>query len=132
MLRPEDMTRAVVVGSRDSLDVTIDCLYELGVLHLIDFTEPDEEFKLGEPLGKASTASQRLLKLRSMARSLEIESHKPSRALPVREIEKTVEQALITLDLNTSGKAEAKQKISSLIRDKEAEIRSRTTRDTIA
>jgi V/A-type H+-transporting ATPase subunit I len=124
MLRPEDMTRAVVVGSRDSLDVAIDCLYELGVLHLIDFTEPDEEFKLGEPLGKASTASQRLLKLRSMARSLEIESHKPSRALPVREIEKTVEQALVTLDLNTSGKAEAKQKISSLIREKDAEIRA--------
>jgi len=122
MLRPEEMTRAVVVGSIDSLDATIDCLYELGVLHLIDFTSQDEDFKIGQPLPKASGASQKLLKLRAMIRSLEIEKHKPSDRMPVSDINKRLEQAFVTLDLNTSSKAEARQKIQNLIREKEAEI----------
>ena len=123
MLRPEEMTRAVVVGSIESLDATVECLYELGVLHLIDFTEQDEEFKLGQPLAKASSSSQKLLKLRSMIRTLEIEDHKPKEKLKVSEINKKLEQALVTLDLNTTTKAEARQKIQSLIREKEAEVR---------
>ncbi len=124
MLRPEEMTRAVVVGSIESLDVTIECLYELGVMHLIDFTEQDEEFKIGQPLPNASDASQKLLKLRSMIRALAIDSHKPSAKLDVSEIRKTLDQALVTLDLNTSKKAEARQRIQSLIRDKESEIKA--------
>lgn len=124
MLRPEEMTRAVIVGSIESLDATVECLYELGVLHLIDFTEQDEEFKLGQPLARASGASQKLLKLRSMIRTLEIEGHKPKEKIRVREINSRLEQAMITLDLNTSTKAEARQKIQSLIREKESEIRA--------
>jgi V/A-type H+-transporting ATPase subunit I len=126
MLRPEEMTRAVVVGSIDSLDTSIECLYELGVLHLIDFTEQDEEFKLGQPLPQASTASQKLLKLRSMMRALEIEEHKPQQRLHVRAIETKMEQALVTLDLNTTSKAESRQKIQALLREKEGEIRALT------
>ena|SRR3989339_1392270 len=124
MLRPEEMTRAVVVGSIESLDVTIECLYELGVLHLIDFTEQDEDFKIGQPLARASDASQKLLKLRSMIRALSIDSHKPSERMVTSEIRKTLDQALVTLDLNTSKKAEARQRIQSLIRDKESEIKT--------
>jgi V/A-type H+-transporting ATPase subunit I len=124
MLRPEEMTRAVVVGSIESLDVTIECLYELGILHLIDFTKQDEEFKLGQPLPKASDASQKLLKLRSMIRALEIEEHRPEEKLPLKDIKRKLEQAMVTLDLNTSSKAEAKQKILSLIREKEADIKA--------
>jgi V/A-type H+-transporting ATPase subunit I len=121
MLRPERMTRAIVVGSIDSLDVTIECLYELGILHLVDFTEQDEEFKIGQPLPSASDSSQKLLKLRAMIRSLELESHKPGGRMPVGEVEGRLEQSLVTLDLNTSGKVESKQKIETLIRDKELE-----------
>jgi V/A-type H+-transporting ATPase subunit I len=126
MLKPEEMTRAVVVGSIDSLDATIECLYELGALHLIDFTKQDEEFKLGQPLPQASEASQRLLKLRSMIRTLQIDEHKPQGKLPVSEINAKLEQALVTLDLNTTSKAESRQKIQTLIREKESEIRALT------
>jgi len=124
MLRPEDMTRAVIVGSIDSLDATIDCLYELGVLHLIDFTKQDEEFKIGQPLPKASGSSQKLLKLRSMIRSLSLEEHRPLEKMPISDINLRMEQALVTLDLNTANKAEAKQKIQVLIREKEGEVRA--------
>jgi V/A-type H+-transporting ATPase subunit I len=124
MLRPEEMTRAVVVGSMDSLDSTIECLYELGILHLIDFTKQDEEFKLGQPLSKASESSQSLLKLRSMIRTLGIEEHKPPAKLHVRDIDMKLEHALVSLDVNTSSKAEARQKIQSLIREKESEIKA--------
>jgi len=124
MLKPEEMTRALVIGSIDSLDATIECLYEQGVLHLIDFTTPDEEFKLGQPLAKASADSQKLLKLRSMMRTLGIDEHRPKDKLMVSAINVRLEQALVTLDLNTTSKTEAKQKIQALIREKEAEIRA--------
>jgi len=124
MLRPEEMTRAIIVGSIESLDVTIECLYELGVLHLIDFSEQDEEFKIGQPLKSASDASQKLLKLRSMIRSLEIDEHKPETKMHVREIKHKVEQGLVTLDVNTSSNSEARQKIQALIREKESENRA--------
>jgi len=122
MLRPEEMTRVVVVGSISSLDATIECLYELGVLHLIDFTKQDEEFKIGQPLPKASDDSQKLLKLRSIIRALNIEERKPKEKMPVGDINRKIEQALVTLDLNTTSKTEARQKIQSLIREKESEI----------
>ncbi len=122
MLKPERMARTVIVGALDGIDAAIECLYELGALHLIDFTQPDNDFKLGHPLPAASTASQRLLKLRSMVRSLELEGHKPAERLPIPEIESKMEQALVTLDLNTAAKAESRQKIQSLIREKETEI----------
>ncbi|MGQ9587093.1 MAG: V-type ATP synthase subunit I [Thermoplasmata archaeon] len=118
------MTRTVVVGSIESLDVAIECLYELGVLHLIDFTKQDEEFRLGQPLPEASDVSQKLLKLRSIMRSLEIEQHRPEQKYHVKEINKRLEQALVTLDLNTSSKVEARQRIQALIRDKESEIKA--------
>ncbi len=125
MLRPEQMTRVVVVGSMDSLDVTIECLYDLGALHLIDFTEEEEEdFGIGLPFPRASAASQKLLKLRAMIRSLEIDDHKPSQKFSVEEIEGKLNQALVTMDLNISGKVESKQKIHSLVREKESEIRA--------
>jgi len=122
MLRPEEMTRAVVVGSIDSLGATVECLYKLGVLHLIDFTEQDEDFKIGQPLEEASEASKKLLRLRSMIRSLELEDHKPGQKMTVGELDTKLDQALVTLDLNTTSKADARQKIQSLIREKESEI----------
>jgi V/A-type H+-transporting ATPase subunit I len=124
MFRPEEMTRAVIVGSIDSLETTVRCLYELDVLHLIDFTSQDEEFKLGQPLPNASEASQKLLKLRSVIRALGIEEHRPESKFKVAEVNKRLEQALVTLDVSTSGKVEARQKITSLIRDRENDIRT--------
>ncbi len=123
MLRPEPMTRVVVVGSMDSLDATIECLFDFGALHLIDFTE-EGDFNIGQPFPRASAASQKLLKLRAMIRSLEIDSHRPSQKVPADEIEGKLDQALVTMDLNISGKVESKQKIHSLMREKESEIRA--------
>ncbi|UCE92028.1 MAG: V-type ATP synthase subunit I [Methanobacteriota archaeon] len=122
MLRPEQMTRVVVVGSIDSLSSAIDRLYELGALHLIDFNEQDEDFRIGQPLPVASSASKRLLKLRAMVRSLEIGEHKPSDKPDVAEIESRLDQVLVTMDLSISGMADSKQKIQSVIREKQAEI----------
>ncbi len=122
MLRPEEMTRVVIVGSIDGIDDSIECLFESGALHLIDFTKQDEDFKLGRPLARASDASQKLVKLRSMIRSLDLEDLEPERIFSVSEIEAKLEQALVTLDLNTSGKVESRQRIQALIREREGEV----------
>ncbi len=122
MLRPEEMTRVVIAGSIDGIDDAIECLYETGALHLIDFTTEDDEFRLGQPLAHASDSSQKLVKLRSMIRALGIEGLKPERGVNVSEIRSKLDQALVSLELNTTGKVESRQKIQSLIREKTAEI----------
>jgi V/A-type H+-transporting ATPase subunit I len=122
MLRPEEMTRVVIVGSIDGIDDTIECLYETGALHLIDFTKQDQDFKLGRPLSRASDASQKLVKLRSMIRSLDLEDLEPDKKFSAREIDAKLEQAIVTLDLNTSGKVESRQRIQALIREREGEV----------
>lgn len=126
MLRPEEMTRVVIAGSIDGIDDAVECLYETGALHLIDFTAQDEEFKLGRPLARASDSSQKLVKLRSMIRSLGIEDFKPDRKIRVKEVKARLDQALLTLELNTSGKVESRQRIQSLMREKEGEIEALT------
>lgn len=122
MLRPEEMTRVVIVGSIDGIDDTIECLFETGALHLIDFTKQDEDFKLGRPLKRASDASQKLVKLRSMIRSLDLEDLEPDKKFSPKEIETNLDQAIVTLDLNTSGKVESRQRIQALIREREGEV----------
>ncbi|RZB28878.1 MAG: hypothetical protein SRB1_03119, partial [Desulfobacteraceae bacterium Eth-SRB1] len=39
MLKPEKMTRVVVVGTSDALDQTIENLHKLNLLHIIDYDE---------------------------------------------------------------------------------------------
>ena len=66
MLRPEPMSRVLLVGPRESLDNVIDVLYDLKLVHLVDYREEDDTLRIGKPLPKASEISENLVKLRSI------------------------------------------------------------------
>ena len=52
MFLPESMSRIVIVGGNSCIDETIDVLYELENVHLIDHTvDADEGFTLGTQAG---------------------------------------------------------------------------------
>lgn len=125
MLRPEPMTRIVLVGSKEALEPTVTLLHDLHILHLVEYAEGEEPgFSIGSPLPAASAASQKLVKLRSLVRSLGLEERPPGTPVAAEEIERKLEQALVTLDLSVSTRAESRQRIMSLIREKEALIRA--------
>src|SRR3990170_15651 len=74
MLRPEPMTRVLVVGPKDQLERVIETLYELRLVHLVDHHGEDGVISIGKPLPRASEISENLVKLRSIASILKVEA----------------------------------------------------------
>ena len=74
MLRPERMSRAVLVGPREKLSSVIEALYELKLIHILDHRGEDETFHVGKPLPPAAVLSEDLLKLRSIANILAVKA----------------------------------------------------------
>lgn len=77
MSLPESMSRVVIVGSKPRLQDTVDAIYEMGIVHLIDYTnDSDEGFAIGAPLPYSPKASERLLKIRAVEKDLGIKARK--------------------------------------------------------
>jgi V/A-type H+-transporting ATPase subunit I len=116
------MTRILVVGSKDSLQGTIDTLYGLESVHLVDFSADEPGFSLGSPLPAASDASQKLLKLRSMERDLEIKEVKGKEieVVPVEKIVSDVDGLITGLDAQIFGVIETKANAQARMHDIES------------
>src|SRR3989442_466512 len=67
MPRPVPMTRALIVGPRENLEATVESLYGLKLVHIVDHREGEEGLDIGRPLPTASEASEILVKLRALA-----------------------------------------------------------------
>ncbi len=119
MLKPKDMVRVLIVGPMDLLPRTIDILYDLQILHIVDFREEDETFTLGRPLEKASEVSESLLKLRSISSVLELGKVK---GLEVTEVGPDAQQRLLTLEINIHEEDEARKRVEELLMDLNARI----------
>jgi V/A-type H+-transporting ATPase subunit I len=77
MLKPKEMNRIIVVGPKERMEGTINSLHSLEVMHILDFNQPDTDFKLGKPLTKSSEISEDLVKLRSLSSTLHLEDEAP-------------------------------------------------------
>lgn len=106
------MCRILIVGPQESLDQTVDVLYSLETLHILDFLEEDETFKLGKPSEKASSASDSLIKLRSISNILNLDELKEKKKVP---IEGDVGGRITSLELQISDEDNARKKIESRI-----------------
>lgn len=81
MSLPESMSRVVIVGAKSRLDKTIEVLYDVGKVHLIDHTnDADEGFTIGSPAPNTSKASERLVNLRAAEKELGIRTKKVKHA----------------------------------------------------
>ena len=87
MFLPESMSRIVIVGSNSCIDETIDVLYDLEAIHLIDQTaDADEGFTLGTPRPYSPKTAERLLKVRGMEKDLGINKHTKTQPISESEI----------------------------------------------
>jgi V/A-type H+-transporting ATPase subunit I len=86
MLRPVEMSRVVVAGSKDVMAPVIDRLHELRLLHLVNYSGGEESFEMGKPIGKAKEYSEDLIKLRSLARYIDIKNKMPDKTFSESEI----------------------------------------------
>ena len=77
MSLPESMSRVVIVGGKNRLEETVNALFKVGAIHLIDYTnDSDEGLSIGAPLPFSSKASERLLKIRAATKDLGIDAAK--------------------------------------------------------
>lgn len=123
MLLPEPMSKILVVGTKDRLKDTIELLYSLEVVHVIDFPAEADGFTLGSPLAEASDASHKLLKLRSVEKDLEIDSATVKDAVPVRDIEGNLDRSIAEVEADIAGVIESKAAKQSALTEIDARLR---------
>lgn len=125
MLLPESMSKILVVGTKDQLPATIDLLYSLENVHVIDFPSDGEEgFTLGSPLSAASDASLKLLKLRSMEKDLEIDGRAYKDKISVKQIEDTLQSTMDEIEKQISGIIESKNSLQTRLSELNGRITS--------
>ena len=118
MLRPEKMDRVVLVGPAEELDRVTEILYDLRLVHLVDYKGGDDAFRTGKPSGKAAGISEELVKLRSISSIIEAAKvKKPSGA----EVSGDVHQNIKTLEINILEEDSGRKKAQSLIAELDAQ-----------
>ena len=70
MLRPERMSKISVTGAKSVMPQVIETVHDLNLVHLSDYDGSWEGFANGEPLSGAEEASQRLVTIRSLEKTL--------------------------------------------------------------
>ena len=112
MLRPEPMSRVLLVGSRTDLDGAIEILYDLKLVHVVDYKEEDETFRMGKPSAEAAAVSEDLIKLRSISSILHPEKVKsPGEA----SVAGSLRQSILTLEINIVEEDGTRKKTESLV-----------------
>src|SRR5881396_2593042 len=114
MPRPVPMTRALIVGPRENLEATVESLYGLKLVHIVDHREGEEGLEIGRPLPTASEASEILVKLRSIASALQLEETKPA---STEEVAGDLREKILSLELNISEEDAARKKTQALLQD---------------
>ncbi len=108
MFLPEPMSRILVVGTKDKLPATVNLLYSLEKVHVIDFSPETEGFTLGAPLPEASDASHKLLKLRSAEKDLDIVPVKGGECMPVSKVKADLGSTVAEIESDVQSVAESK------------------------
>src|SRR2546427_3724239 len=114
MPRPVPMTRALIVRARENLEATVESLYGLKLVHIVDHREGEEGLEIGRPLPTASEASEILVKLRSIASVLQLEETPPA---PTEEVAGDLREKILSLELNISEEDAARKKTQALLQD---------------
>jgi V/A-type H+-transporting ATPase subunit I len=113
------MARAVLVGPREKLSSVIETLYDLKLVHILDYRGEDDTFHVGKPLPPATVLSEDLLKLRSIANILAVKA-------PKKEAEEVridqLREKILSLELNITEEDEARKNAQTLLADLDRRI----------
>ncbi|SIR54970.1 V/A-type H+-transporting ATPase subunit I [Haladaptatus litoreus] len=73
MLRPEQMSKVSVTGSRDVMSEVIETIHELNLVHLSNYDGSWEGFEPGNPIEGAEEVSDKLVTIRSIESILDVQ-----------------------------------------------------------
>lgn len=116
MLKPKQMSRAVIVGHKNILEETVDALHKANLFHIEDFNEDGSDLKIGKPFEKGSEVSKRLVKIRSIASLLGVKDVAVAKQNPA-EVCSQLDGCLDTLDEELEVLAEKKRVLEAEVKD---------------
>ncbi len=124
MLRPVKMSRVVIAGSKDVIAPVIEKLHELRLLHIVNYNGSQPEFELGKPIGKAREYSEDLIKLRSIARYLDIKSKAPEKTYPESQVLSEMDNLLNNVGADVTATFERIVAIEAEVKSKQDQIKA--------
>src|SRR5659263_95073 len=122
MSRPKRMTKAIIVGHKSILKVTVDALHDSNLFHVEDFIEDESGFKISKPFQNAEEVSRKLVKIRSISNFLGIEPKEPA-VQKADSVLRELDTKLNQLDRSISEKSEMISKCETDLKDLETQKR---------
>ncbi len=119
MLKPTEMTRVAIAGTKDIMEDVITTLHKLNVLHIVEHVEEDEGFKIGKPLKPASKLSEYLLSLRAISSQLGVTEKQPVLKYRSEELPSMIDEKITTLQKRVSSCIDELKSIEQKIKGKE-------------
>lgn len=119
MLKPTKMTRVVIAGTKDLMEATISTFHRLNALHITDYSEETESFKIGKPLKPASKLSEYLLTLRAISNQLGVKEKEPGAKQSSKELPSRIDEKITKLQKEVSSRSDELRSIEFKIKEKE-------------
>lgn len=93
MLRPEQMSKVSVTGSKAVMEEVIETVHGLNLLHVVDYDNRWEGFRIGDSRPEAEPLSETLVTVRSIESILDIDEEDagPSRIVTDEEVDAEIE-----------------------------------------
>lgn len=117
MLKPKKMNKVLIVGSKDVLESTINTLYDLRIIHIIDYQGAEEGFEIGKPIKKTSLFSEYVLSLRALKDVLNLSDKSADREMKDFEFSKEFRERLDHLENEVMKKRKKLEDIQILLSD---------------
>ncbi len=125
MLKPKKMCKVTVAGPKSIRDTAVSFFYDKGILHIDDYTKPDNEavLDIGTPTERASELSEDLVKLRSIKKHLNIVKKNGGKVISIdRPNQKEISEQINKIDaqiVDSIDKIRAVNDSLSLLKAKE-------------
>ncbi len=121
MLKPIRMCKVSVVGPKRFFEEVSGILHDLNLIHIEDYPEDDEYFRIGEPLRGAEKFSRYLVSMRAILSYIGNGEYVPERKFKTAEIEKISDSKVEELEKIISDLVEKIRKCDETIKSLEEE-----------
>ena len=128
MFQPKQMSKLLIVASKQQLDPVITELYRLNIFHIDDFVEKGDEqwegFKIGMPMKGADTISASLVKIRSIASAFGIgtDQVEDTEKARIQELKRSIEQDLPAIAEEVEKLLSKRSKLEATAKEYEQKI----------
>jgi len=120
MLRPEQMSKVSVTGSKRVMDQVIEMVHEQRQLHVTEYDDSWEGFAPGNPAAEADDTSEKLVTVRSLESILDVEDDD---AGPTRIVtDEALEEELSEVRDRVNDLDDRREELQSELRDVEEQI----------